>query len=69
MENNVDRVKIINTGVKSFARADNKGSECDYRSGLILFNLSAILILINYVIGMKLGQRSNWLIWHSGRSS
>ena len=33
VENNVDRVKIINTGVKSFARADNKGSECDYRSG------------------------------------
>ena len=55
----MDRVKIINTGVKSFARADNKGSECDYRSGLVLFNLSAILILINYVIGMKLGQRSN----------
>merc|ERR1711936_1214469 len=31
VENNTDRVKIINTGVKSFARADNKGSDCDYR--------------------------------------
>ena len=31
VENNADRVKIINTGVKAFARADNKGSDCDYR--------------------------------------
>jgi len=31
MENNVDRVKIINTGVKAFARCENKGAGCDYR--------------------------------------
>ena len=31
VENNADRVKIINTGIKAFARADNKGSDCDYR--------------------------------------
>lgn len=31
MENNVDRVKIINTGVKAFARCENKGATCDYR--------------------------------------
>ena len=31
VENNTEKVKIINTGVKSFARADNKGSDCDYR--------------------------------------
>jgi len=31
VENNRDRVKIINTGVKAFTRADNKGSTCDYR--------------------------------------
>ena len=31
VENNAEKVKIINTGVKSFARADNKGSDCDYR--------------------------------------
>jgi len=31
VENNRERVKIINTGVKAFTRADNKGSECDYR--------------------------------------
>eukprot|EP00090_Calanus_glacialis_P007336 TRINITY_DN15781_c0_g1_i1.p1 TRINITY_DN15781_c0_g1~~TRINITY_DN15781_c0_g1_i1.p1 ORF type:complete len:704 (-),score=298.23 TRINITY_DN15781_c0_g1_i1:55-2166(-) len=32
MENNVDRVKIINTGVKAFARCENyKGASCDYR--------------------------------------
>ena len=31
VENNADRVKIINTGVKAFMRADNKGSQCDYR--------------------------------------
>ncbi len=31
VENNTEKVKIINTGVKSFARSDNKGSDCDYR--------------------------------------
>jgi len=31
MENNVDRVKIINTGVKAFVRCENKGANCDYR--------------------------------------
>merc|ERR1719342_454236 len=31
VENNAERVKIINTGIKAFARADNKGSDCDYR--------------------------------------
>ena len=31
MENNKERVKIINTGVKAFTRCDNKGSECDFR--------------------------------------
>ena len=31
VENNTDRVKIINTGVKAFARADSKGSDCDFR--------------------------------------
>ena len=31
VENNTERVKIINTGVKAFARADAKGSECDFR--------------------------------------
>ena len=31
MENNVDRVKIINTGVKAFVRCENKGALCDYR--------------------------------------
>merc|ERR1711970_407874 len=31
MENNVDRVKIINTGVKAFVRCENKGASCDYR--------------------------------------
>jgi len=31
MENNADRVKIINTGVKAFVRCENKGASCDYR--------------------------------------
>jgi len=31
VENNKERVKIINTGVKAFTRADTKGSRCDYR--------------------------------------
>jgi len=31
MDNNLDRVKIINTGVKAFARCENKGATCDYR--------------------------------------
>jgi len=31
VENNRERVKIINTGVKAFTRADNKGSNCEYR--------------------------------------
>jgi len=31
VENNKERVKIINTGVKAFTRCDNKGSECDFR--------------------------------------
>jgi len=31
VENNRERVKIINTGVKAFTRADNKGSTCEYR--------------------------------------
>ena len=31
VENNTERVKIINTGVKAFARADAKGSDCDFR--------------------------------------
>ena len=34
MENNVDRVKVINTGVKAFARCENKGATCDYRIAL-----------------------------------
>ena len=29
--NNEDRVKIINTGVKAFARCENKGADCIYR--------------------------------------
>ena len=32
VSNNVDRgVKIINTGVKAFAKCENKGAECTYR--------------------------------------
>ena len=31
MENNRERMRLINTGVKAFTRADNKGSNCDYR--------------------------------------
>jgi len=31
MENNIDTVKIINTGVKAFVRCENKGAQCDYR--------------------------------------
>jgi len=31
VENNREKVRIINTGVKAFVRADNKGSGCDYR--------------------------------------
>lgn len=30
MENNDDCVKNINTGVKIFARCENKGAGCDY---------------------------------------
>ena len=31
MELNKERVKIINTGVKAFARCENKGATCDFR--------------------------------------
>ena len=31
VERNEDRVKIINTGVKAFAKAENKGAICPYR--------------------------------------
>jgi len=31
VENNKERMRLINTGVKAFTRADNKGSNCDYR--------------------------------------
>jgi len=31
VEHNKEKVKIINTGVKAFVRADNKGSGCEYR--------------------------------------
>jgi len=31
VENNRERVSLINTGVKAFTRADNKGSGCEYR--------------------------------------
>jgi len=31
VENNTEKVKIINTGVKAFARADTKGSDCVFR--------------------------------------
>ena len=31
MESNEDRLKLINTGVKMFVRADGKGSGCEYR--------------------------------------
>jgi len=31
VENNREKVRIINTGVKAFVRVDNKGSNCDYR--------------------------------------
>ena len=31
VETNKDRVKIINTGVKGFAKAENKGAICPYR--------------------------------------
>ncbi|XP_063218332.1 tRNA (cytosine(34)-C(5))-methyltransferase [Bacillus rossius redtenbacheri] len=29
--NNEDKIKIINTGVKTFARSDNKGTTCNFR--------------------------------------
>ena len=31
IEANKERVKIINTGVKAFARCENKGATCDFR--------------------------------------
>jgi len=31
IENNKEKVKIINSGVKAFVRCENKGSDCDYR--------------------------------------
>jgi len=31
IENNKEKVKIINSGVKAFVRCENKGAECDYR--------------------------------------
>lgn len=31
VENNLERIKIINTGVKAFTRCENKGAECDFR--------------------------------------
>lgn len=29
--NNIERVKIINTGVKAFTKCENKGASCDFR--------------------------------------
>ena len=31
LENNIDRVKIINTGIKAFTKCENKGTTCAYR--------------------------------------
>jgi tRNA (cytosine34-C5)-methyltransferase len=31
VEHNKERVKIINTGVKAFAKCENKGASCDFR--------------------------------------
>lgn len=31
MQSNADRVKIINAGVKSFAKCENKGANCNFR--------------------------------------
>ena len=31
VQSNEDRVKIINTGVKAFAKCENKGAQCAYR--------------------------------------
>lgn len=31
VENNVDRIKIVNTGVKSFTKCENFGATCEFR--------------------------------------
>ena len=37
VENNEDRLKLINTGVKTFVKYEDKGSRCDYRLAQVCF--------------------------------
>ena len=37
VENNTEKVKVINTGVKAWTKCENKGSECGYRWVVIPF--------------------------------
>lgn len=49
VENNKDRIKIINTGVKAFTRCEHKGSSCDYRLAQ-----EGVLMLLNHIKERKL---------------
>lgn len=40
---NEESIKIINTGVKTFVRCDNRNMKCSYRYGLPVINLSQII--------------------------
>jgi len=44
VENNKERVKIINTGVKAFSKCEHKGSECDYRIAQ-----EGVLMMLNHI--------------------
>jgi len=49
VENNKERVKIINTGVKAFTKCEHKGSTCDYRLAQ-----EGVLMMLNHITKRKL---------------
>jgi len=49
VENNTEKVKVINTGVKAWTKCENKGSECGYRIAQ-----EGVLMMLNHITERKL---------------